>query len=361
MKFQRFSAGVVVLGTVLLAGCPGTNPTITQTPAPTPTPTVAPTESPQNVTFTPAPFLGFPESAKLTGRFTYGANKAPSDIWPVRYRTYAASGAVGNELALTDGNGYFHFTRLNTDVTDYQFVLAAGYYADEARNLYYSFYSDKVEVKDMGDNMTPMGTVDIDWDGAKVKPAIGSTIDYTKPVTFEWPAPAAMPDATYSVMISYQSDRSKAIWRAPDLSEPKVEWDGTVNQGATAGQAATEDIYVQITYGKPGGKVSATATDPFGVSRHISFKRKTDAVAAYRTYSEHILPVSTHATCLSCHGSGKMMPLAGLGTYSFDSGKAPKILSMAQNATYGAGVTADQKADLAAWIDAGKPNDPTKF
>jgi hypothetical protein len=361
MKFQRFSAGVVVLATMMLAGCPGSNPaTVTQTPAPSPTPTAEPTEEPQ-ITFTPAPFLGFPDSALLTGRLTYGANKAPTDVWPVRYRTYAPSGALGNELALTDGNGYFHFTRLTPDVTDYQFVLAASQDAFEAKNLYYSFYSDKVEAKATGDKMTPMSSIDLDWDGAKVKPAIGSTIDYTNPVTFEWPVPAAMPDATYSVMISYQSARSTAIWRAPDLSEPKVVWDGKVALGTKAGEAAAEDIFVQITYGKPGGKVASSATDPFGVSRSIAFKRKTDAVAAYRTYSEHILPVSNHATCLTCHGSGKMMPLAGLGTYSYDKGKASKILSMAQNATYGAGVTEGQKADLAAWIAAGTPDNPTKF
>lgn len=362
MKFQRFSAGVLVLGAMMLAGCPGSTPTtVSQKATPTPTPTATPTEQPQNVTFTPAPFLGFPDSALLTGRFTYGANKAPSDVWPVRYRTYAASGAVGNELAMTDGNGYFHFTRLTDAVTDYQFVLAGSQDAYTARNLYYSFYSDKVEAKPTGDKMTPMSTIDLDWDGAQVKPAIGSTINFANPVTFEWPAPAAMPNATYSVMISYQSARSTAIWRAPDLSEPKVEWDGKVALGTKAGEVAAEDIFVQITYGKAGGKVTSSGTDPFGVSRSMAFKRKTDGVAAYRTYSEHIRPVSTHATCLGCHGTGKMMPLSGLGTYSFDKDNASKILSMAQHATYGDKVTAEQKADLAAWIDASKPNDPTKF
>ncbi|MBM3275835.1 MAG: hypothetical protein FJZ00_11825, partial [Candidatus Sericytochromatia bacterium] len=75
-----------------------------------------------NIPGTTPTFAGFPSTASLTGRFTFGGSNPPQTL-EAQYKE--PGGARSTEKAKTDGQGYFSFSRA-TDAKEYQVIWDDG-------------------------------------------------------------------------------------------------------------------------------------------------------------------------------------------------------------------------------------------
>lgn len=294
MKMRMYAMAATLTGLTMIIGCTG-NPSGTNNATPTPGPTASPTAAPQNVvtSWDPLPFTGFPADATLTGRLLEHG-KAPRDTWTVQYRvSRTSSGTNVNEVAQSGGNGYFWFKTSQTGKSNYVYVFKGYPYAEhEVHNLLASMNSKEVTLPATLDANNPLATIDMTWDGALLKPKIGTAINY-EGVKFEWPVPAACPNATYSIDIALQHDTRSYLYRSiwdpankGGLSTNSFTWDGKINApnpfkdretgailGDWNGKVASQDIAVIINFGTDKHLASNVATESWGTSRALYFNK----------------------------------------------------------------------------------------
>jgi hypothetical protein len=239
MKVRRIAAlAVAVTGVLAIAGCPLVN-----IPGTTPT------------------FAGFPSTAALTGRFTFGGNSPPQAL-EAGYKE--PGGSRSTEKATSDGQGYFSFAGA-TDGKEYQVIWddQGQEASDDKVNTIGVYVSDAVTAKKPPASTTnPQVQLDLKWEpltgsDASPKPAASVTKSASTKFTF---ATITNLGATYQISL-FNSTKGAVTPTASGTTSPL-----TVDTSSLA----AGDYYYQIKFFKTGGTFGGK--NFYGSTKYVKIK-----------------------------------------------------------------------------------------
>ncbi|MBI6546430.1 MAG: hypothetical protein HY692_06520 [Cyanobacteria bacterium NC_groundwater_1444_Ag_S-0.65um_54_12] len=255
MKLLRITVGAVaVAGLLAVVGCPiaGLPPGLG---GPTPVPTA---------------FPGFPNTAKLTGRFTFEGKAPPQEagkaLPAAQYKPAGVANIRGTEKATVDQGGHFYFT--SGDIksgSEYQIIWDdGGQTVVDQVNTIGLYVSDSVTSPPTGFS-TPQVTLDLKWE-PDPKPVPNGT--FAGSFTF-----AIIPQLSADYQISVFKEVSgskKAVWSSTPGQATTVTWDKS-SQGDFAGQTMSPgDYFFQIKFTSKGTTFGSKFF--FGSTKYIPFK-----------------------------------------------------------------------------------------